>query len=90
MVKLSFAPTDSLGLGAIYYHFALDEKNFFGTPVSDRGFADEVNLYADWTVSDNVYVSGVAGVAFPAKGAEQAIGDDENILVLEAYVVLTF
>jgi hypothetical protein len=90
MVKLSFAPTDSLGIGAIYYHFALDEKNFFGTPVSDRTFADEINLYADWTVSDNVYVSAVAGVAFPGKGAEQAFGDDENVWLFETYLVITF
>jgi hypothetical protein len=90
MVKLSLAPTDSLGLGAIYYHFALDEKHFFGTQVNDRSFADEVNLYADWTVSDNIYVSGVAGVAFPAKGAEQAIGDNETTYSLEAYLVFTY
>ncbi len=90
MAKLSLAPTDALGLGLIYYHFALDEKNFFGTPVSSRSFADEVNLYAEWMVSDHVFVSGVAGVAFPAKGAEQAFGDDKTILVLEAFVVVTF
>ena len=90
MVKLSFAPTGALGLGAVYYHFALDEKNHFATPVSSRSFADEVNLYADWTVSEHVIVGGVTGVAFPAKGGEQAIGDDENILVLEAYMVVTF
>lgn len=90
MVKLSFAPADSLGIVAIYYHFDLDEKNFFGTPVSDRSFADEINLYADWTVSENVYISGVAGVAFPGDGADEAIGDDENIYLLEAYLVVTF
>ena len=90
MVKLSLAPTGALGLGAIYYHFALDEKNHFGTPVSSRNFADEVNLYADWMISEHVFVGGVTGVAFPAKGAEQAIGDEENIFVLEAYMVLTF
>lgn len=90
MVKLSLAPTDALGIGAIYYHFDLDEKNFFGTPVNDRTFADEINLYADWTVSDNVYVSGVAGVAFAGAGAEDAFGDDDTIFLLEAYLVLTF
>ena len=90
MVKLAFAPTESLGIGAIYYHFDLDEDNFFGTPVSDRSFADEINLYADWTVSENVYIFGVAGVGFPGDGAEEAFGDDENIYLLEAYLVVTF
>lgn len=90
MVKLSLAPTDSVGVGAIYYHFDLDEKNFFGTPVNDRTFADEINLYVDWTVSDHVYVSGVAGVAFAGAGAKDAFGDDDTILLLQAYLVVTF
>ncbi len=90
MVKLALAPTESLGVGAIYYHFGLDENNFFGTPVSDRSFADEINIFADWTFSDHVYVSGVAGVAFPGQGAEDAFGDDRTIFLLEGYLVVTY
>ena len=90
MVKLALAPMDSLNVGAIYYHFDLDKNNYFGTPVSDRNFADEINLFADWTISDHVYVSGVASVAFPGSGASQAFGDNENMYGLEAYLVITF
>ena len=90
MVKLALTPTKALDVGVIYYRFSLDEKNYFGTPVTDRGFADEINVYANWTVTDNVYVYGVAGVALPRAGAKQAFGDDENIWLLEAYLLVTF
>ena len=90
MVKLALAPMESLGVGVIYYRFSLDENNYFGTPVSDRHFADEVNFFADWTISDNVFLSGVASVAVPGSGAKQAFGDDQTIYGLEAYMVITF
>lgn len=90
MVKLSASPTDTVGVGAIYYHFALDEKNYFGTPVTSRSFADEVNLYADWQVNDHVYLSAVAGVAFAGEAARQAFGNDDTIFLFETYLVVTF
>ncbi len=90
MVKLSGTPTDSIEVGAIYYNFDLDEKNFFGTPVTSRNFADEINFYVDWGVNDNVSFSAVAGAAFPDTAAKQAFGDNDNIYVLEAFVILNF
>jgi hypothetical protein len=90
MAKISLAPTESLGVGLIYYHFDLDKQNYFGTPVTSRNFADEVNLYADWTISENVFISGVAGMAFSGKAAEQAFGNDQTTYLLQTYVVITF
>jgi hypothetical protein len=78
MVKLSVAPTESVGAGLIYYHFELDKKNYFGTPVSGRDFADEVNAYADWEVNDNLNLSGVAGFAIPDTAAKQIFGNKTN------------
>lgn len=90
MVMLSAAPSEALSVGAIYYRFSLDEKNYFGTPVTDRHFADEINLFADYTLSENVFLSAVAGVAFPGDGAEQAFGDDDNTYLLQASMLFTF
>ena len=56
MVRLAASPTDAVDIGAIYFHFDLAEKNYFGTQVSDRDFADEVDVYTDWTINDNLSV----------------------------------
>jgi Alginate export len=89
MVHLSALPTETVSVGAIYYHFDLAEKNYFGTPVDDKDFADEVDLYVDWTVNDNLLVGAVSGVAWPGQAAEELFGDDPYYLVL-AYAIVTF
>lgn len=90
MAKVTLAPREDLEIGAIYHHFDLDAKNHFGTPVTSRSFADEVNLYADWSVSDNVYLRALAGVAFPGSGAKQAFGDNENIYLVQTSLIVTY
>lgn len=90
MVHLAGTVNDKVGIGAIYYHFDLDKKNYFGTPVTSRDFADEINIYLDWVVNDSVSFGTVAGVAFPGSGAKQAFGDNDNIYLLQAFVVATF
>jgi len=90
MVHLAAAPTDAVGVGAIYYHFDLDKKNFFGLPLTSKDFADEINFYVDWTVNDNVYVSAVAGAAFPDSGAKQIFGDNDDIYLFETFVIVNF
>jgi hypothetical protein len=90
MVHLSAYPTEEIGIGALYFHFDLEEENYFGTPVSDRDFADEVNLYVDWTVNDNVAVGGLYGVALPGDAAEEVFGDDDPFHLFQIYAILTF
>lgn len=90
MVHLAATPSDTVGVGAIYYHFDLDKNNYFGTPVTSKDFADEVNFYVDWTVNDNIYIGAVAAAAFPDSGAKQAFGDNDNIYAFETFVVLNF
>ncbi|GAB4273777.1 MAG: alginate export family protein [Deferrisomatales bacterium] len=90
MVHLSGSPTDSLGVGAVYYKFLLNEKQYYGTAVSDDEFADEVNVYADWAVNDRLWVSGVFAVAYPGDGAKSAFGASENYTLFEVYATVTF
>ena len=80
-VKLAVKPTDDIGAGVIYYHFDLDKSNYFGTPVSSRNFADEVNVYMDWKVNEKLYIYAVAGVAIPQTAAKEVFGDDLNGVV---------
>lgn len=90
MVHLNLVPTDKLSVGAIYYNFKLDQNNIFGTPVTSDEYADEINLYADYALNDNVWISGVFGCAFPGEAAEQYRGDDQAMMIVEAYVSFYF
>jgi Alginate export len=90
MVQLSASPTEAVSIGAIYYHFDLAEKNYYGTPVSDRDFADEVDVYTDWTITDNISVGALYGVAFPGDAAKEVFGADDPFHLFEVYATLTF
>ncbi len=90
MVHLSASPTDAIGIGALYFHFDLEDKSYFGTAVGARDFADEINLYVDWTLNDNVWLGALYGAALPGDAAEEAFGDDEPFHLLSIYAVLTF
>jgi Alginate export len=90
MVQLSAYPIEEVGIGVIYYHFDLEEKNYFGTPVGERDFADEVDVYADWTVTDNLTVGALYGVAFPGDAAKEAFGANDPFHLFEVYATLTF
>jgi hypothetical protein len=89
MVHLSATPAEPVTIGALYYHFDLAEKDYFGTPVEDKDFADEVNLYVDWTVNENLLVGALSGVAWPDQAAKELFGDDPFYLLL-AYAIVTF
>lgn len=86
MVHLAMSPTDALELGAIYFNFLLDKKNYFGTPVTSDDFADEINLYADWTISDKLSASAVYGVVFPGDAAKQAFEDDDPFHLFQVFL----
>lgn len=90
MVHLSATPSDSVGVGVIYYNFQLDQMHYFGTPVTDRDFADEVNIYIDWYPKDYLSLGALYGVAFPGQGGEDALGGGDSFHVLQVYATLTF
>lgn len=90
MVHLSGSVNEKVGIGAIYYRFDLDKKDYFGTPVTSKKFADEINFYVDWEVDDNLSVGALAGVAFPGSAAKQAFGSNDNIYLLQAFAIVSF
>jgi len=90
MVHLSAYPTEEVGIGAIYFYFDLEEEDYFGTPVDERDFADEVDLYVDWAINDNLAVGGLYGVAFPGDAAKQAFGDSDTFHLFQIYAIVTF
>jgi hypothetical protein len=89
-LQLSASPSETLGVGAIYYSFDLDRPNYFGIPVSSLDFADELNLYLDWTLTKQATLSLAYGIAFPGKAAWEVFGDGERFQVLELSLALAF
>jgi hypothetical protein len=89
MVQLEVSPTESLTLGFLFFDFSLDKKNYLGTPVSDTHFADEVNLYANWNVTDHIYLGIVGGLAWPGAAAKEVFGD-ETYQLIEGQMVVTY
>jgi len=90
MLHLNASPTENLNIGAMYFNFKLDERNFYGAPVSNRNFANEINLYADLTLSDNVSISALYGVALPEEGAKDAFGDNKAYQLFEMMLYVYF
>jgi len=89
MVQLSARPSESVEVGVLGFRFSLEEKNYYGTPVSDRHFADELNLYLDWELSEQLTLSAAYGIAFPGKAAEELFGD-KNFQLVELSLSLSF
>lgn len=87
-VKTQF--NDQLTLGAIHYQFWLDEDNFYGTPVSDKRFADESVIYLDWTPSAQWYASLSYSWVNAKSAAKEVFGDDQGFNALELYVLYHF
>jgi len=89
-VHLSGTPADAWSVGLLGLRYELAESNFFGTPVSERHFGDELNAYADWSVTDNLVLSLAYGVMFPGQAALDAFGDDEDFHTVEGAAYLSF
>ncbi len=87
VVHLAVSPTAALEVGAIYFNFSLDKKNYFGTPVTSDDFADEINFYADWSISDQLVASAVYGIAFPGDAAKQAFEDDKHFHLFQVALI---
>jgi hypothetical protein len=90
MVNLSVNPTASINAGLLFFDFSLDKNNYFGTPVSDRHFADELDLYVNWNITDHVYLGIVGALAFPGAAAKEVFGSNEVYQLIESQVVVTY
>jgi hypothetical protein len=83
-------PSETLTAGILFFDFSLDKDNYFGTSVSDKHFADEVNVYANWTVTPHIYLGVVGGLAWPGAAAKEAFGGNDTYELIEAQVVVTY
>jgi hypothetical protein len=68
----------------------LNSNNYYGTPVTKRRFADEVNLYADLTLTDHISMSTVYALATPNAGGKQAFGSNKTEQLFEMILYVNF
>ena len=90
MVNLSVNPTDKINGGLMFFDFSLDKNNYFGTPVSDTHFADEIDLYVNYNITDHIYFAVVGALAFPGAAAKEVFGSDEVYQLIESQVIVTY
>lgn len=90
MLKLDIYPGETYGFGAVYYNFYLNQPNYLGTPVKNRHFSDEINLYAEWYPTENLYTVLLGGVSFPGEAAKEAFEYNKTYSVIQAYAIYSF
>lgn len=89
MIKASVKPRDDLETGLIGYRFRYHDSAAAGA--DDKDFARELNLYADWTVTERFFLSAIYAVAFPGEGAdERFMGNDETAQLFEVFASYRF
>jgi hypothetical protein len=90
MFRIKATPNDALTLNLLYYDFSFNEPAALAPNVSSDDWGDEINLTADWAVTDNWYLIGVLAVLFPGDAAKQWVGGDDDWLYSMFYVSYTY
>ena len=88
-LKLRTFPTAQIALTAYYFQHDLEERHYFGTPVSSSDWADEINLGIEYFSDHKVYL--YAGIAWssPNAGAREIFGD-EDFTVIQTWMSFHF
>lgn len=80
-VKLRTFPRSSLALTAYYFQHDLAARNYYGTPLASRDWADEVNAGIEYFRGEEIYL--YVGIAWstPNAAARELFGDDDFTVV---------
>ena len=90
LAKLKVYPRPNWSLGMWYYNHNLDTPQYFGTPVTDTDWSEEINLGVEYFPSDRLYTFLGFAWGTPHQGAIDAIGGRDDIYVLEMFVSYTY
>ncbi|MNT49214.1 hypothetical protein D3C72_1860510 [compost metagenome] len=58
--------------------------------MTSRDFANELDVYVNWTVTPSLTVSAVYGMALPGDAAKQIYGDNNRSQLFETIVTWSF
>lgn len=88
-VKIRTAPSESYVFTFYYFQHDLDERHFFGTPVSSRDWADEINAGVEYFDSDRTYIYAGIARSTPNNAAREIFGND-NFTVVQSWMSFKF
>jgi hypothetical protein len=88
--RVHVEPGQSLGGGVIFYNFSLDQPLAIAPSVTGKHVAFETDLYADWSLNENITVSFVGAFADPGAAVQQATGRTANFRYGMVYVAYSF
>jgi hypothetical protein len=89
-VRLGFTPSEAVSTGLIGYSFSLDQPDWYGTPVTSKSVATELDLYMDWKANSNFTISVIAAYANPGEAVAQAANRTDNFIYGMAYVAYAY
>ncbi len=82
---LKVAPRENIGLGLLYFNFKNDHPS---GPSED--FGQEIDLYFEWGVKENLFVSGFVGYFDPDDEAIAQTGVDDETIFTGLFAVWNF
>jgi hypothetical protein len=86
-LRVHTAPFESVTAGVMFFDFKLDVPQTFGAVTADD-VAREIDLYADWSVNDNLILSFVLAAAEPGEVVERSSGRTDTFfygMIFAAY-----
>ncbi len=90
MAKLRVYPTATTSVGLWYYHHALNTPQYFGLPLRDTDWSNELNVAVEYTPNDRFYWYGAMAWSRPGAAAREVYRNDEDMYVFQTFVSYTF
>ena len=90
MAKVKVYPSAGWSLGMWYYTHDLDTPQYFGTPVSDTDWAEEINIALEYFPSDRFYTYWGFAWSTPHQGAVDVFGARDDTLIVQMFVSYTY
>ncbi len=89
-LHLTAQPTQSINTGMIYFHNLLNQKRIENTRVTARGFAQEVDLYAEFSLNDHISLTQLIALTWPGRAAKEFYGGGKTYGLIEGFLTLSF
>jgi hypothetical protein len=87
LLKLAVQPRQDVAVGLMGYRFRLEKAP---EGVTSRDFANEVDLYVNWTITPALTVSALYGMALPGDAAKQIFGANDRSSLFQTLVTWSF
>lgn len=88
IAEVGFSPTEATAISFHYLNHTINEPAVFGITADD--WADEINLFIDTGLSENMFLSFGFGASFPGAAAEQLTGGDDTATFGQALLMYYF